>query len=236
MQAADGANNKALNKPAVNNSKHRKLLQTDDGSYTLWVEDVNETYHSRHGAEQESLHVFIHNGLNIKEQKKISILEVGLGTGLNVLLTLESAQNREISYTALEPFPLSNVLVSELCQIQKNVQRKSYMERIHLSPLAAKVDLEIGFQFLKLTKGFQDYVGFEEFDLIYFDAFGPNFEPELWGASIMQRCYELLRSGGIWVSYCAKGEVRRNLIQAGFEVERLPGPPGKREMIRARKK
>lgn len=236
MKAADGANNKALNKLAVNNSRHKKLLQTADGSYTFLVEDVNETYHSKHGAEQESLHVFIQNGLNGTEQKKISILEVGLGTGLNVLLTIESAQNREISYTALEPFPLSNVQVKELCHVQKNSQRTNYMERIHLSPIADKVELEIDFQFLKLSMGIQDYVGFEEFDLIYFDAFAPAFEPHLWIAGIMQRCYELLRSGGIWVSYCAKGEVRRNLIKAGFEVERLPGPPGKREMLRARKK
>jgi tRNA U34 5-methylaminomethyl-2-thiouridine-forming methyltransferase MnmC len=236
MEAADGSKNKALNKPAVNNSRHKKLLQTADGSYTFLVEDVNETYHSKHGAEQESLHVFIHHGLNGTELEKISILEVGLGTGLNVLLTLESAQKRKISYTALEPFPLSNMLVSELCQIQINDQRSSYMERIHLSPIADKFELENGFQFVKLSKGIQDYVGFEEFDLIYFDAFGPNFEPELWTACIMQRCYDLLRSGGIWVSYCAKGEVRRNLIQVGFEVERLPGPPGKREMLRARKK
>ncbi len=236
MEAADGANNKALNKSAVNNSRHKKLLQTADGSYTFLVEDVNETYHSKHGAEQESLHVFIQNGLNGTELEKISILEVGLGTGLNVLLTLESAQKREISYTALEPYPLSDMLVSELCQIQKNAQRKSYMEQIHLTPIADKVELEVGFQFLKLSKGIQDYVGFKEFDLIYFDAFGPNFEPELWTVGIIQRCYELLRAGGIWVSYCAKGEVRRNLIQVGFEVERLPGPHGKREMLRARKK
>jgi len=236
MQAADGLNNKALNKPAVNNSKHRKLLQTDDGSYTLWVEDVNETYHSRHGAEQESLHVFISNGLDAIKKIEISILEVGLGSGLNVLLTLEKGKDRKIFYTALEPFPLNDVLVEQLCVVQANEDRCAVMKGIHTSFFGQVVELKDNFRFVKQSSGIEAFCSNEHFDLIYFDAFAPSFEPHLWTQSVMRRCFDLLNAGGIWVSYCAKGEVRRNLIAAGFQVERLPGPPGKREMLRAWKK
>ncbi len=226
--------NKALNNTAVNNSRVRKLIKTDDGSYTFWIPEVNETYHSRHGAEQESNHVFVKNGLKLFDHRsEVSVLEIGLGTGLNALLTYENASGHMIRYTALEPFPLSSELINALCVAQLDEKRKSVIEDIHASSFDEVHPFNHSFQFKKLTNGLQEMGLNEKFDLIYFDAFGPELEPDLWTLKMMQKCYDLLNTNGVWVSYCAKGQVRRNLQQVGFQVERLAGPPGKREILRA---
>ncbi len=234
MEESEGPMHKALNNSAVNNSPVRKLIKTEDGSFTFWIPEVNETYHSRHGAEQESNHVFIKNGLKLFEQQSaVSVLEVGLGTGLNALLTYEDASGHVIHYTALEPFPLISEWVAALCEAQRDEKRKSMIEDIHASSFDEIIHFSHSFRFKKLKKGLQELGLHEKFDLIYFDAFGPELEPELWTLEMMQKCYDLLNTEGVWVSYCAKGQVRRNLQQVGFQVERLQGPPGKREMLRA---
>lgn len=226
--------NKALNNTAVNNSPVRKLIKTEDGSFTFWIPEVNETYHSRHGAEQESNHVFIKNGLKLFDHRsEVSVLEIGLGTGLNALLTYENASGHMIRYTALEPFPLNSQLVTALCDAQLDEKRKSFIADIHASPFNEVNQFDHAFLFKKWRIGLQEMGLNEKFDLIYFDAFGPELEPDLWTLEMMQKCYDLLNIEGVWVSYCAKGQVRRNLQQAGFQLERLAGPPGKREMLRA---
>ncbi len=223
---------KAMNTLLVNNSSARKLLQTADGSWTIHIPEVEETYHSRHGAMQESLHVFINNGLHHCPLEKISILEVGLGTGLNVILTLLNTP-KSIDYHGIEPYPIDKKLVEELMATsESNAQLYRY---IHFSPSEDLIFLSDHFTLKKYPIKLLDFDTEKRFDVIYYDAFGPRVEPTLWTIEAMQKCYDLLKPGGIWVSYCAKGEVRRNLIALGFQVERIPGPPGKREMLRAKK-
>lgn len=225
--------NKALNNTAVNNSAHRKLFQTADGSWTIHIPEVGETYHSRHGAIQESMHVFINSGLNHCSVNPIRILEVGLGTGLNVILTYLNTQ-KSIFYHGIEPFPIDKQLVDELILTSESYAQ--LYRYIHFSSENVEIFLADSFALSKHFVNLKSFKTEESFDVIYYDAFGPQVDPSLWTMDALQKCYDLLNPGGIWVSYCAKGEVRRNLIQAGFEVERLPGPPGKREMLRAIKK
>jgi tRNA U34 5-methylaminomethyl-2-thiouridine-forming methyltransferase MnmC len=227
---------KPLNNDAVNNSSRKELLRTEDGSFTFWIPEVDETYHSRHGAEQESRHVFIEHGLNaLQELDEIHVLEVGLGTGLNAMLTHQAAGTRKINYTALEPFPLNTVEVNALLEAQQDPEKREWMQWLHELPFDTTENWKTNFVLEKKRLGIADLESCMRYDVIYFDAFGPRVAPALWEASVLQKCYDCLKPGGIWVSYCAKGEVRRNLQQAGFVTERLAGPPGKREMLRARK-
>jgi len=205
-------------------------MQTADGSFTLFISEVDETYHSKHGAVQESMHVFIENGLFHINKNEIRILEVGLGTGLNAFLTLQRA-TQKISYCALEPYPLSKEILEELSKSTSNQLEMKF----HESKSGEIVSLSDRFSFVRMEVGLEAFQSEEKFDLIYYDAFGPRVEPGLWTLECMQQCYNLLNEGGVFVTYCAKGEVRRNLQSAGFMVERLPGPPGKREMLRAKR-
>jgi len=223
---------KPLNISLVNNPKDKRLLQTADGSWTLHIPEVEETYHSRHGALQESMHVFIENGLNQCSSEPIKILEVGLGTGLNVLLSLLNAHNA-IEYHGIEPYPIDKKLVEDLISTSEGYAQ--LYRYIHFSTVDEPIPLGSDFTLIKHQLKFLDFNVDRLYDIIYYDAFGPRVEPSLWTMEAMQKCYDLLNPGGIWVSYCAKGEVRRNLIAVGFQVERLPGPPGKREMLRAKK-
>jgi tRNA U34 5-methylaminomethyl-2-thiouridine-forming methyltransferase MnmC len=221
----------SLNKTAVNKSRTRELLQTADGSFTLFIPEVEETYHSTHGAVQESMHVFIENGLFVCEGKSLRILEVGLGTGLNASLTLHHAKGN-VSYCALEPYPLSKEIIEELA-----VNKSDQLEmKFHLSEPNEWISIHEQFSFARMEVGLEEFQSEEKFDIIYYDAFGPRVEPGLWTLERMQQCFNLLNEDGIFVTYCAKGQVRRNLQAAGFVVERLAGPPGKREMLRGVKK
>ena len=220
----------SLNKTAVNKSRTRELLQTADGSFTLFIPEVEETYHSTHGAVQESMHVFIEKGLKACDKEEIRILEVGLGTGLNAALTLQHA-TQKINYCALEPYPLSKEILEEL-SINKSDQLEM---KFHLSAPNEWISIHEQFSFVRMEVGLEEFQSEEKFDIIYYDAFGPRVEPGLWTLERMQQCFELLNDGGIFVTYCAKGEVRRNLQAVGFVVERLAGPPGKREMLRAKR-
>ncbi len=221
----------SLNNTAVNKSRTRELKQTADGSFTLFIPEVEETYHSTHGAVQESMHVFIENGLKACDKDLIRILEVGLGTGLNAALTLQHA-TKKIHYCALEPYPLSKEILNELAASRMG----QFEMKFHDSNAEEVISLREDFSFVRMEMGLEEFQSAEKFDVIYYDAFGPRVEPGLWTPERMQQCFDLLNEGGIFVTYCAKGEVRRNLQAAGFVVERLPGPPGKREMLRGVKK
>ena len=222
----------SLNNSAVNKDRERRLLRTGDGSFTFWIPGVDETYHSRHGARQESMHVFIENGLWAVEGEEVSVLEVGMGTGLNVYLT-ERCRRGKVRYTALEPYPLEEEVVKELVEAMD--EGSEFMRALHGAEFGKEVELAEGFYMTKKKVGLELLLE-GNYDVIYYDAFGPRVEPDLWTLVRMQQCNNLLNPGGLFVTYCAKGEVRRNLQSAGFVVERLAGPPGKREMLRARKR
>ena len=221
----------SLNNTAVNKSRTRELLQTADGSFTLFIPEVQETYHSAHGAVQESMHVFIENGLKACDKEMIRVLEVGLGTGLNAMLTLQHA-TKKIDYCALEPYPLSKEILNELVTSGSD----QFEMKFHASNVGEWISIQENFSFVRLEIGLEEFSSEEKFDVIYYDAFGPRVEPGLWTLERMQQCFDLLNEGGVFVTYCAKGEVRRNLQAAGFVVERLAGPPGKREMLRGKKR
>jgi tRNA U34 5-methylaminomethyl-2-thiouridine-forming methyltransferase MnmC len=220
----------SLNNTAVNKSRTRELVKTADGSFTLFIPEVEETYHSTHGAVQESMHVFIENGLKACDKESIRVLEVGLGTGLNAVLTLQHA-TKKIDYCALEPYPLSKEILNELSAIHSD----QFEMKFHVSNAGEWISLQENFSFIRMEVGLEEFSSEEKFDVIYYDAFGPRVEPGLWTLERMQQCFDLLNDGGVLVTYCAKGEVRRNLQAAGFVVERLAGPPGKREMLRAKR-
>jgi tRNA U34 5-methylaminomethyl-2-thiouridine-forming methyltransferase MnmC len=217
----------SLNKTAVNKSRTRELVQTADGSFTLFIPEVEETYHSTHGAVQESMHVFIESGMKACDKEVIRILEVGLGPGLNAMLTLQNATTK-IDYSALEPYPLSKEILNELAASRSD----QFEMKFHVSNAGEWISLQENFSFIRMEVGLEEFSSEEKFDVIYYDAFGPRVEPGLWTLERMQQCFDLLNDGGVLVTYCAKGEVRRNLQAAGFVVERLAGPPGKREMLR----
>ena len=218
----------------------REIRFTEDGSTTLHVPELNESYHSIHGAIQESMHVFIHSGLcQVGEKEEIYIFEMGFGTGLNCFLSGIHSGTTKIHYLALEKFPIEENLVRKLNYSSKLSHRKEdvdFFNTIHYNPWNNN-DLEVNEQFV-LQKCKEDIIFFDtdkRFDIIYFDAFAPQFQPELWTVPVFQKMFNFLKENGILVTYCAKGEVRRNMIKSGFKVERIPGPPGKREMLRAYK-
>jgi tRNA U34 5-methylaminomethyl-2-thiouridine-forming methyltransferase MnmC len=223
----------------------RKIILTSDGSHSISVPAMGVTYHSIHGAIQESRHVFIEAGLKHLVLRKhsassrIRILEMGLGTGLNALLTLvESGQlHLAIDYTALELFPLASQEAQDLnyCTLLEQERFKPLFENIHTSDWERPVPITDYFSLEKKKISVLDFPGDQNFDLVYFDAFAPNAQPELWTTSVFEKLFSMVNPGGLLVTYCSKGEVRRAMKAAGFEVEKLPGPPRKREMLRARK-
>ncbi len=222
-----------------NNNISPDILKTKDGSYTLYLDYMNETYHSRHGAIQESLHVFIQSGLKWMKKDEINILEIGFGTGLNVLLTLlHQKQNnfpRRIFFESIEKYPLSWDLVKQLNYVRTPLE-KNLFHRIHLCKWN-EVCMINNDQFY-LMKNKTDLIDFQPnklFDLIYFDAFAPDKQPEMWTKGVFTKLYENMNKNGVLVTYSAKGSVRRTMQSVGFEVEKIPGPPGKREMLRAKK-
>lgn len=220
---------------------NRKLITTNDGSQTIFVEDLNETYHSIHGAIQEANHVFIDNGLGLFDAgAAVRILEVGFGTGLNALLTCLNANERKlgVDYIGVEAFPVEDQLLEKIEypsflvdgaeDVFRQIHECSWNEKQELSNYFALSKLNTKIELLQEPS--------ESFDLIYFDAFGPAVQGELWQKPILEKMYQLLRPNGVLVTYCAKGQVKRDLKSVGFTVETLPGPPGKREMTRAIKR
>lgn len=218
----------------------RKIITTSDGSRSLYLPDWDETYHSRHGAIREAYHVFIRMGLDLFEDGAgINLLEMGFGTGLNAFITLLEASRRNLSvnYRGLEAFPVGQEIIPELdYPASLGVEEMSSLFRqLHDSPWDTETQLTPGFRLRKQKVLFSEFRSVQEFDLVYFDAFGPRVQPELWTIDIFRSMHEALRPGGVLVTYSAKGSVRRAMQEVGFSVERLPGPPGKREMLRATK-
>jgi len=216
----------------------KEIVKTRDGSNTIFVPEFDETYHSTHGAIQESLHVFIRSGLKFKtELNDINVLEVGFGTGLNALLSFVDSEdtNRNIKYTSLEAYPLQWDLVSKLNYIDIifNGKYSEIYKKIHTCDWESFYELSPYFTLRKQNVKLQNILFDNEFDIIYFDAFAPRVQPELWTEQIFTSMYKALKPGGILVTYCAKGSVKRALRYVGFELQSIPGPPGKREMSRA---
>ena len=218
----------------------RKIIQTSDGSKSLYLPQLDETYHSRHGALQEAFHVFIRSGLDLfPDGSEISIFEMGFGTGLNALITALEARSRRLSvrYSGLEAYPVSWEEARSLDYpvALGNANAQSLFEKLHTISWGETVALNDNFKLNKIKGLLTDFDQEGSYDLIYFDAFGPRVQPELWTEAVFEKMYRALKSEGVLVTYSAKGSVRRAMQAVGFEVERLPGPPGKREMLRATK-
>lgn len=213
------------------------IQNTSDGSQTLYSEQFNETYHSVNGAVTESLHVFIDTGFMVTTKSDLQIFEVGFGTGLNALLTLQRARklNRNVSYHAIELFPVSSEVFEKLDYASFTSNDTEFFGTMHRAPWNAEVRLTPNFVLTKVNGNLLNYNHPVMYDLVYFDAFSPAIQPELWSEDIFRKIYAHMNPNGILTTYCAKGAVRRTLQQVGFTTERLPGSPGKREMLRATK-
>ncbi|WP_055445475.1 tRNA (5-methylaminomethyl-2-thiouridine)(34)-methyltransferase MnmD [Lacinutrix himadriensis] len=221
----------------------RNIIITEDGSTTIQIPEWNEQYHSTHGAIQEAQHVYIQNGLlhyvEINQAESISILEIGFGTGLNAFMTLLEAekQNLSITYKGVEAFPVSSEELKQLNYVtQLDVSmRESTFNKLHEVPWEAEAQITSNFQLIKAQKDFSEINEKEAFNIIYFDAFGAELQPELWTEEIFKSMYNALKENGVLVTYAAKGTVKRALRSVGFHLKRLQGPPGKRHMLRATK-
>jgi tRNA U34 5-methylaminomethyl-2-thiouridine-forming methyltransferase MnmC len=217
----------------------RVVVHTADGSTSIHLPDWNESYHSKHGAIQEAQHVFIKNGLDLFQDQNLSILEIGFGTGLNAFITLLESPKREliIQYTGVEAYP---VLAEEwqhmnyVAELQADEQAPLF-ELMHNSAWEQEIAITPTFSLCKRQQRIQDIADQNQYDLIYFDAFGYRVQPELWSDEIFRNMYAALKPNGVLVTYAATGAVRRSMLAAGFSVEKLAGPPGKREMLRATK-
>lgn len=216
-----------------------ELERTADGSYTLYVPELDEHYHSVKGALTESQHIFIEMGLKHSPAPEPRILEIGLGTGLNAFLTLLAAEEmqRKVHYTGIERYPLAEETLRQLDYpgiVGKKHEEDYYA--IHQAPWEKETILSPWFTLHKIEGDFTRHTFQKGYDTIYFDAFAPEKQPEMWEQALFNTLYNVLNEGGILTTYCAKGVVRRMLQTAGFTVERLPGPPGgKREILRATK-
>ncbi len=217
----------------------REIITTGDGSKTIQIKDWEEQYHSKHGAVQEAYHVFIKHGLELFKDEEVGILEIGFGTGLNAFITLLESEKLKlnVSYTGVEAFPVALNEIEELnyvSALQAN-EKQSFYNKMHNCGWEVRQDITSNFTLLKLKKYFIEINDVSCFNLIYFDAFGARVQPELWTVEIFKKMFTALKPGGYLVTYSAKGSVRRAMQEVGFVVERLPGPPGKREMLRAKK-
>lgn len=203
-----------------------KVITTSDGSHSLLNTELDETYHSRHGAVQESMHVFIRNGLDHLPLDEVNIFEVGFGTGLNALLAALS--NRKINYTSVEAFPLEESVYSQL-----NYEPKDLLIELHRNQQLTTSN----FKLTKIHATLQSIsIPTNEFNIVFFDAFAPSKQPEMWELPMIEKVCNALTPGGLFVTYCAKGQLKRDLKSLGMEVETLAGPPGKKEMVRGTKK
>lgn len=217
----------------------REIITTGDGSKTIQIKEWEEQYHSKHGAIQEAYHVFIRSGLDLYKNSDLSILEIGFGTGLNALITLLEHEKLGLTiyYTGIEAYPVSREELDQLNYLEALDARalEGDFQQMHSSGWGEDVEIKTNFKLRKEQKDFKDISSSQLYDLVYFDAFGARVQPELWTVEIFQIMFEALKPQGYLVTYAAKGSVRRAMLQVGFLMERLPGPPGKREMLRARK-
>ena len=222
------------------------LKTTADGSPTLYVPDLDEHYHSMNGAVQESQHVYITAGLSYyirtnylfnkidyrKPQTEMQVLEFGFGAGLNACLTALEAEKHKIKiqYVALEKFPLSQEITSRL---NYSAENRLLFQRIHQSGWGIPVSITPFFVLKKLAIDFFEFDFPDRYDVVYYDAFAPDKQPEVWSPELFEKLFSSMNPGGVLTTYCAKGSIRRMMQQAGFAVERIPGASGKREMLRA---
>lgn len=213
-----------------------ELIQSADGSHTLRVESLNENYHSHKGALTESQYVFLSMGLDLfSEKESIRLLEVGFGTGLNAMLTALVKDRPAVHYTSLETYPLTWDLVSKMnyVALTNEARAEELFKSLHHAQWDVEVKITEDFFLEKRHLALQEFTTPSSFDLVYYDAFAPHAQPELWELNIWQKLFDMMASKAVLVTYCAKGQVRRDMQTAGFEVQRLQGPPGKREMLRA---
>lgn len=218
--------------------KHNEILLTEDGSHTLKNVALDECYHSSHGARQESEWVFVNAGLHECAKKEIAILEIGFGTGLNALLAMDYAQknNKKISYSSFELYPLPYATAAQLNFCNGDLQHlQSEFDIMHQCPWGEWQVINANFSLMKIHADFSQSALIGLFDVVFYDAFSPDKQPELWSETIFANLYSACNTDAILTTYCAKGYVRRAMQKAGFVVERIPGPPGKREMLRGKK-
>jgi tRNA U34 5-methylaminomethyl-2-thiouridine-forming methyltransferase MnmC len=216
----------------------RLIIKTGDGSDTITIPEMNVSYHSKHGAIQESMHVFIDAGfhyiINQSNIQPINIFEMGFGTGLNTFLTAIEASNRKtkVYYVGVEKYPLTKEETSSL-NYSETLKHPELFQTIHQCSWNEDIKLNEFFTLRKINGNFINYSTDQLFNIIYYDAFAPTAQPELWTEEIFKKLYSMLLPGGILVTYCSKGSVRRSMQAAGFQIEKIPGPIGKREMVRA---
>ena len=216
----------------------RKIIITNDGAHSIFSSQINESYHSKHGSIVEAEHVFIKHGLLAINKKNINILEIGFGTGLNALLSLQKSiqKNININYHAIELYPITKDEYLQLNFPKLIGMEKSAFNKLHESEWEKKNQITKNFKLTKYKISIEEFKTKKSFDIIYFDAFSPEKQPELWTKKIFSKMYSNLKSNGFIVTYCAKGIVKRTLKEIGFEVLSLDGPPGKRQMTKANRK
>lgn len=218
-----------------------KLITSDDGSHTLYRVDIDENYHSTNGAIQEANHVFIEAGLAplVGSKNLLTVVEMGFGTGLNALLTANYSHliKQQIHYIGLESYPIESAIISQLNYPEKiGGESQKHFDKIHEAKWGGIGVVNNFFTLQKIEQKLEDFIPRKAIDLVYYDAFGPNSQAEVWNINLFDKLFNYMNGNGVLVTYCAKGQVRRDLESVGFIVERLAGPPGKREMIRATKK
>lgn len=217
-----------------------RIETTADGSHTLFVPEMNEHYHSINGAIQESQHVYIKAGFNQCRKPEIHVLEMGFGTGLNALLTALDAERRKIKvfYTGLEKFPLSQEIINHLnyseISVIAGLIRNPLFQTIHQAGWGKSEFIHPYFNLEKIQTDFRDFDFPDKYDVVYYDAFAPDKQPEVWSQELFDKIFSAMNPDGILTTYCAKGSIRRMMQQAGFSVERIPGPVGKREILRGK--
>lgn len=211
-----------------------KIITTEDGSQSLYDEELNETYHSTKGARGESEYVFLKQGLEQLsiDNEQLVVLEVGFGTGLNAWLTWDWSQRnaKSVSMVSLEPFPIAEEVRKQM-QLSADIR----FNLMHGSEWDKPVKFTDTFTLEKRLSGIESLMELDKYHVIFFDAFAPSKQPDIWSSDNLRICYASLKKGGILVTYCAQGQFKRNLVEVGFEVEVLPGAMGKKEMVRARK-
>lgn len=217
----------------------REIIITGDGSVTIHLPEMKESYHSKFGAIREAYHVFIQNGLALTQGQPIAVLEIGFGTGLNAFITyLETLKSgQKINYTGVEAYPVATDeagLLNYVSELNADAQ-KDIFTQMHSAEWGNPIQLGENFRLTKRQQFFQDIDDSEAFDLIYFDAFGYHAQPELWSEEIFAKMYAALKKDGILVTYACRTVIKNAMLAVGFKVEKLPGPPGKREMLRAYK-
>jgi len=213
-----------------------KIIHTKDGSSTLYSPTFNEHYHSVFGAINESKHVFIEAGFNFLNLSSIKIFEIGFGTGLNALLTYIESAKKEVTvdYSAIELYPVTQDVIQQLNYTQSlSEEIKETFDKLHKVSWNKKIEISNHFHLTKIKADFNDYLFTEKYNLIFFDAFAPEKQPALWSHQIFAKIFEAMDNQGVLTTYSSKGLIKQNLRNAGFQLERLPGPEGKRHMLRA---